>query len=231
MPAGSKASKDILYKVWIAGLVWLWTAVAVAAPPHQNPPKPSTSAEKSRPCGDAALPPHVHSPQKPSPKAPPGQSAPKSSLHAEKSRPCGEAAATPQRPTTRGPHPETETELGGTGSPSPTAPRPYTNTARRPYPRADRSREVDTEWVVLPSQFSSWRPYSNELVLVTLGMTKGEVLLKAGPPALDEVISLGTDGHFTRSVWTYIRPGFNASVTTLTFQGNTLVRIDIKLSN
>jgi hypothetical protein len=231
MPAVNKASNGILYKICITGLVWLWMTVAVAAPPYQSTSKPPTNAEQSRPCGNTALPPQGQSPQRSSPKAPPSQGAPKSSFNAEKSRPCGEEAGTPQNPTARGPHAEIDKGLGGTGLLSPTAPSPYPKTEQRPYPSVDRSREVDTEWVVLPSQFSSWRPYSNGQVLVTLGMTKGEVLLKAGPPALDEMISLGTDGHPTRSVWTYIRTGFNASITTLTFQGNILVRIDTKLSN
>jgi hypothetical protein len=83
--------------------------------------------------------------------------------------------------------------------------------------------------MVLPSPFSSWRPYTNEQVLVTLGMTKAEVLLKAGNPAFEEVISHGTDGYLTLSTWTYMRTGYNASVTTLTFQGGKLIRIDTKL--
>jgi hypothetical protein len=77
----------------------------------------------------------------------------------------------------------------------------------------------------------SWRPYSNPSVLVTLGMSKGEVLVKAGPPAFEEVISHGTDGHVNLTVWTYIQTGHNASVTTLTFQGNKLIKIDVTMSN
>jgi hypothetical protein len=87
-----------------------------------------------------------------------------------------------------------------------------------------------TVHTVLPGNTSSWRPYVNPQVLVTLGMTKAEVLLKAGNPALEEVVSLGTDGHLNQSVWTYVQTGHNASVTTLTFQGNKLARIDIKLN-
>ena len=77
----------------------------------------------------------------------------------------------------------------------------------------------------------SWRPYINSSVLVNLGMSKGEVLVKAGPPALDEVISHGTDGHVTITAWTYIKTGHNASVTVLTFHGNKLVRIEVTLSS
>jgi hypothetical protein len=77
----------------------------------------------------------------------------------------------------------------------------------------------------------SWRPYSNPSVLVNLGMSKGEVLVKAGPPALDEIISHGTDGHVTITAWTYIKTGHNASVTVLTFQGNKLVRIEVTLTS
>jgi hypothetical protein len=77
----------------------------------------------------------------------------------------------------------------------------------------------------------SWRPYINPSVLVHLGMSKGEVLVKAGPPAFEEVISHGTDGHVNLTVWTYIKSGHNASVTVLTFQGNKLRKIEITLTN
>jgi hypothetical protein len=77
----------------------------------------------------------------------------------------------------------------------------------------------------------SWRPYANPSLLVTLGMNKGEVLVKAGRPALEETISHGTDGHLNLTVWTYIKTGHNASVTVLTFQGNKLIKIEITLSN
>jgi Protein of unknown function (DUF2845) len=78
---------------------------------------------------------------------------------------------------------------------------------------------------------SSWRPYINPSLLVTLGMSKGEVLIKAGPPALEETISHGTDGHLNLTVWTYVKTGHNASVTILTFQGNKLIKIEMTLSN
>jgi hypothetical protein len=78
---------------------------------------------------------------------------------------------------------------------------------------------------------SSWRPYINPSLLVILGMSKGEVLIKAGPPALEETISHGTDGHLNLTVWTYVKTGHNASVTVLTFQGNTLIKIEVTLSN
>jgi hypothetical protein len=42
---------------------------------------------------------------------------------------------------------------------------------------------------------NSWRPYTDPTVLVTLGMSKGEVLVKAGQPATTELVSVGTDGH------------------------------------
>ena len=76
---------------------------------------------------------------------------------------------------------------------------------------------------------SSWRPFTKPNALITLGMGKAEVLLKAGPPALQEVISHGTDGTLNLSVWTYLKTGHNASTSTLTFRGNTLVRIEITL--
>ena len=64
---------------------------------------------------------------------------------------------------------------------------------------------------------------------VTLGMTKGEVLLKAGEPADKDLVSLGTDGHPSITVWTYIRTGYNEEVATLTFSGNRLVKIELNL--
>lgn len=76
---------------------------------------------------------------------------------------------------------------------------------------------------------SSWRPFTNPSTLITLGMGKAEVLLKAGPPALQEVISHGTDGALSLTVWTYLKTGHNAATSTLTFRGNTLVRIEITL--
>ena len=75
----------------------------------------------------------------------------------------------------------------------------------------------------------SWRPYSDETVLVTVGMTKGEVLVKAGQPTTTELISLGTDGHPSITVWTYIRTGYNEEVASLTFSGNKLVKIELNL--
>lgn len=85
-----------------------------------------------------------------------------------------------------------------------------------------------------PSQASSgqnaWRPYRNPRVLVTLGMSKGEVLLKAGQPQTTETISFGTDGTPGVTVWTYIRTGHNASVTSLTFKGNRLVTIEYEIT-
>jgi Protein of unknown function (DUF2845) len=92
-----------------------------------------------------------------------------------------------------------------------------------------RHRTGDTE-TVPPSNTSTWRPYTNPSVLVTLGMAKAEVLLKAGKPALEELLSQGTDGHLNLTAWTYIRAGHNAATTVLTFQGNKLVRIDTKLN-
>ena len=77
---------------------------------------------------------------------------------------------------------------------------------------------------------NSWRPYSNEMVLVTLGMTKGEVLLKAGQPVTTDTVSIGTDGNPSITVWTYIRTGYNEEVATLTFSGNKLVKIELNLS-
>lgn len=76
---------------------------------------------------------------------------------------------------------------------------------------------------------NSWRPYSDSRVLVTLGMSKGEVLVKAGQPAATELISFGTDGFPNITVWTYIRTGYNAEVANLTFSGNKLVKIELNL--
>ena len=76
---------------------------------------------------------------------------------------------------------------------------------------------------------NSWRPYTNDRVLVTLGMTKGEVLLKAGQPAATDTVSIGTDGLSSITVWTYIRPGYNEEVATLTFSGNKLTKIELNL--
>jgi len=72
----------------------------------------------------------------------------------------------------------------------------------------------------------SWRPFTNRNALITLGMGKGEVLLKAGRPELQEVVSFGTDGALKVTVWTYIKTGHNAATATLTFRGNKLVRIE-----
>ena len=76
---------------------------------------------------------------------------------------------------------------------------------------------------------NSWRPYMDPSVLVTLGMTKGEVLMKAGQPTTTELVSLGTNGHPSISVWTYIRTGYNEAVASLTFSGNKLVKIELNL--
>jgi hypothetical protein len=76
---------------------------------------------------------------------------------------------------------------------------------------------------------NSWRPYTDPTVLVTLGMSKGEVLLKAGQPATTEIVSVGTDGHPSITVWTYIRSGYDEEVANLTFSGNKLVKIELNL--
>ena len=76
---------------------------------------------------------------------------------------------------------------------------------------------------------NSWRPYMNPTVLVTLGMSKGEVLIKAGQPATTELVSVGTDGHPSITVWTYIRTDYNEEVANLTFSGNKLVKIELNL--
>ena len=76
---------------------------------------------------------------------------------------------------------------------------------------------------------NSWRPYTDPTVLVTLGMSKGEVRVKAGQPATEELISVGTDGYPSITVWTYIRTGHNAEVANLTFSGNKLVKIELNL--
>jgi hypothetical protein len=60
-------------------------------------------------------------------------------------------------------------------------------------------------------------------------MTKGEVLVKAGQPATTELISVGTDGFPSITVWTYIRTGYNAEVANLTFSGNKLIKIELNL--
>lgn len=95
------------------------------------------------------------------------------------------------------------------------------------YTDTHRHRPGHTE--TTPSTNSTWRPYSNPQALVTTGMSKGEVLLKAGKPDLEDLESHGTDGHLSLLVWTYVQTGHNASVTTLTFQGNKLIRINTKL--
>ena len=235
MLAVSQARKRALHGAWLVGLVWLLTSVSLAEPQSQSAPRPSPSVERNRPCDEKSAMPQGQPSQRPSTQAPQSQSAPRPSPSVERNRPCDEKSATPQSQSA--PRPSTDAargqEAGGGsgGAPSPTAPQPYTHVERRPYPGVDRGQRVGDEPVMLPSPFSSWRPYTNDLVLVTLGMTKGEVLLKAGNPAFEEVISQGTDGHLTLSTWTYIRTGFNASVTTLTFQGGKLVRIENKLAN
>ena len=76
---------------------------------------------------------------------------------------------------------------------------------------------------------NSWRPYTDSTVLVTLGMSKGEVLAKAGQPATTDLVSVGTDGNPSITVWTYIRTGYNQEVANLTFSGNKLVKIELNL--
>src|SRR5262249_42683939 len=76
---------------------------------------------------------------------------------------------------------------------------------------------------------NSWRPYTDPTVLVTLGMSKGEVLVKAGQPATTELVSIGTDGNPSITVWTYFRTGYNAEVANLTFSGKKLVKIELNL--
>lgn len=234
MPAVSKASKSVLHGAWIVGLVWLCTVVAPAASQSQSPPRSAPSVDKNRPCGDDSTTPPGQPPPKSSPKAPPSRSAPRPAPSVDKSRPCGDGSTTSQSPSPQKPATEADRdqkERGSVGAaPPPTAPQPYIYIDRRPYPEADRGRRVGDEPIVLPSPFSSWRPYTNDLVLVTLGMTKAEVMLKAGNPAFEEVISQGTDGYLTLSTWTYVRTGYNASITTLTFQGGKLVRIESKLA-
>jgi hypothetical protein len=88
-------------------------------------------------------------------------------------------------------------------------------------------------WVSLTGahalQQSTWRPFANRAVLVTLGMSKGEVLLKAGEPDLADVMSRGIYHLRSITVWTYIRTGHNAAIATLTFNGNILTKIEIKI--
>lgn len=88
-------------------------------------------------------------------------------------------------------------------------------------------------WVSLTDahaiQQSTWRPFDNRAVLVTLGMSKGEVLLKAGEPDLEDVMSYGIYNLRPVTVWTYIRTGHNAAIATLTFRGNTLTRIETRI--
>ena len=88
-------------------------------------------------------------------------------------------------------------------------------------------------WTLLTSAYalqqSAWRPFTNHAVLVTLGMSKGEVLLKAGEPDFADVMSHGIHHLRTITVWTYIRPGHNAAIATLTFRSDTLTKIEIKI--
>ncbi len=88
-------------------------------------------------------------------------------------------------------------------------------------------------WALLSNAYalqqSAWRPFANHAVLVTLGMSKGEVLLKAGEPSLVDVMSHEIHHLRTITVWTYIRPGHNAAIATLTFSSNTLTKIEIKI--
>jgi hypothetical protein len=94
---------------------------------------------------------------------------------------------------------------------------------------------VCTMWLCISAasagsvSLNSWRPYIDTTILVTLGMTKGEVLVKAGQPTTTELVSLGTNGHPSITVWTYIRTGYNEEVASLTFSGNKLVKIELNL--
>ena len=80
-----------------------------------------------------------------------------------------------------------------------------------------------------PVSPNSWRPYTDPTVLVTLGMSKGEVLAKAGQPATTDLVSVGTDDSPSITVWTYIRTDYNQEVANLTFSGNKLVKIELNL--
>src|SRR5919199_759255 len=75
-----------------------------------------------------------------------------------------------------------------------------------------------------PVSPNSWRPYTDPTVLVTLGMSKGEVLAKAGQPATTDLVSVGTDGAPSITVWTYVRTGYNQEVANLTFSDNRLIK-------
>ena len=57
----------------------------------------------------------------------------------------------------------------------------------------------------------------------------GVVLLKAGEPATTELISVGTDGNPSITVWTYIRTGYDEAIANLTFSGNKLIKIELNL--
>jgi hypothetical protein len=95
---------------------------------------------------------------------------------------------------------------------------------------------IGVVWLIMATALASqatdlgaWRPFTNPTQLVTMGMSKAAVLLKAGPPQTTELGSLSTDGMPFSDVWMYIRPGPSASVATLTFSGDKLVNIDVKL--
>jgi len=92
-----------------------------------------------------------------------------------------------------------------------------------------------TVWLCIPSASAgpvrpnSWRPYVNPLILVTVGMSTSEVLVKAGQPANTKGSSRATKGSQSTAVWTYIRTGHNAEVATLTFKGDKLIKIELNL--
>ena len=92
-----------------------------------------------------------------------------------------------------------------------------------------------TVWLCITSAFAdpmtptAWRPHIDPTVLVTLGMSKGEVRMKAGQPATTGAISRGKKGSSSGTVWTYIRTGHNAEVANLIFNGNKLVKIELNL--
>ena len=80
------------------------------------------------------------------------------------------------------------------------------------------------------TDLGSWRPFNRSTELVTLGMSKAVVHMKAGPPQATGLGTLDIDGIPLSDTWLYIRSGPLASIARLTFSGDRLINIDVQLT-
>jgi len=81
------------------------------------------------------------------------------------------------------------------------------------------------------SGFSTWRPYSNQNRLVSVGMNKAEVISIAGKPDFEESYYQSAGRRLTRiSDWYYTQSGIDAQTTILKFAEERLVSITTNLT-